>query len=131
MAPSSASSKNASRATGSARSTADRVNRHRGVWSARSCVFSASNSGRSASIHGKSAGRFSRYGRVSKPAARFSTRSQPSAIASAMASSMILVRAMSHQPLRLVTGVLGDDRAALLARETLGQWVAEQRVGPR
>ena len=82
VAPSSASSKNASRAAGIGRSTAARVNRHRGVWSARSCVFSASSCGRSASIQAKSDGRSRRYGRVSKPAARFNTRSQPSAIAS-------------------------------------------------
>jgi hypothetical protein len=52
----------------------------------------------------ESAGRSNRYGRVSRPAARRRTRSQPSPIASMMTSSMTLVRATSHQPLRIVRG---------------------------
>lgn len=86
--------------------------------------FSANSSGRSASIQVNSAGRSSRYGRVSRPAAKFKTRSQPLAIARAMASSMIFVRATSHQPLRVVRGTVATiarpcSPASRLARGSL------------
>jgi hypothetical protein len=60
VAPRNASTRKASLDGGSAKSTALRVNRHRGLWSASSCVFSASNFGRSASTQVKFDGRSSR-----------------------------------------------------------------------
>ncbi len=61
---------------------------------------------------------------MSKPAARFSTRSQPAAIASEMASSRILLRATSYQPLRVLLGTR-DNSAAMFAGETFRERVTE------
>ena len=131
VAPSSAWSKNAVRATGSARSTADRVNRHRGVWSARSCVFSASRFRKVCldpwkvrwkvqSVRpGVQAG-----GQVQHPVAAVGDRFGDGVVDDLGARDEPPAAAARHRS-------LGDDRAALLARETLGQWVSEQRVGPR
>jgi len=66
------------RAAASDKSTASRSNWQRGCSPASSCSFSAMRAGKSASTHSNSGGNASRYGLVSNPAAKFSTRSDPS-----------------------------------------------------
>ena len=68
---------------------------------------------------------------MSRPAARLTTRVQPSATQAATRSSMSFVRATIDQPLRSLRGARRDDGAAALAREARRERIAEDRVGAR
>lgn len=72
---------------------------------------SVSSGPRSASTQLQFGGQVQPVGRVSRPAARLSTRSQSWRTASAIRSSITLVRATIHQPLRMLRGA-----AATIAR---------------
>ena len=89
------------------------------------------SAGRSASIQVSARGSASRYGRVSKPAARFSTRSHPWAMESSTRSSISFVRVTADHPVAAARGV-----AAAIARprspaSRVRERIAEQRVRAR